>query len=62
MKNPVPMDLKINGDFPETTKNDPLKHGFGLSNIKRIVDKYEGDMSVDASDGVFTLYIALKSS
>ncbi len=61
IKNPVPDDLKIGGNLPETTKNDPLRHGFGLSNIKRIVDKYEGDMSVEAADGVFTLYIALKS-
>ena len=60
IKNPVAKDYTINGIFPETTKKDPLKHGFGLSNIKRIVDKYEGDMSVEADNGIFTLYLALK--
>lgn len=60
MKNPVTKDYTIYGSFPETTKEDPLKHGFGLSNIKRIVDKYDGDMSVEADNGIFTLYLALK--
>ena len=60
IKNPVAKDYTINGSCPETTKSDPLKHGFGLSNIKRIVDKYDGDMSVEANNGIFTLYLALK--
>ncbi len=60
IKNTVEKDLKINGNFPETTKSDPIRHGFGLSNIKRIVDKYDGDMSVEADNGIFTLYMALK--
>lgn len=60
IKNPVAKDYTINGSFPETTKSDPLKHGFGLSNIKRIVDKYDGDMSVEADNGIFTLYLVLK--
>ena len=60
IKNPVSEDYAINGSFPETTKADPLKHGFGLSNIKRIADKYDGDMSVEVNDCIFTLYLALK--
>lgn len=62
IKNPVSKDYTINGSFPETTKQDHLKHGFGLSNIKRIVDKYEGDMSVEADNGIFTLYLAIKTN
>ncbi len=60
IKNPVSKDFIINGSFPKTTKENPLKHGFGLSNIKRIVDKYEGDMSIETDNGIFTLYLALK--
>lgn len=54
-------DLIIKDAFPETTKDNPMKHGIGLSNIKRIVDKYEGDMSVNAENGTFTLYLAFKT-
>ena len=60
IKNPVAKDYIINGNFPGTTKEDSIKHGFGLSNIKRIVDKYDGDMSIEAGNGIFTLYLALK--
>lgn len=60
IKNPVEKDYIINGNFPETTKEEPLKHGFGLSNIKHVADKYDGDMSVEAVNGIFTLYLALK--
>lgn len=58
--NPVSQETIISGTLPETTKSDPLNHGFGLYNIRRIVEKYEGDMNINAADGVFTLYVALK--
>lgn len=38
-----------------TTKGDSDYHGFGMKSIKRIVEKYGGDLSVIAGDGVFNL-------
>ena len=42
-----------------TTKSNPFVHGFGLSNLKNAVQKYEGQCSLKAEDGVFTLKIAI---
>ena len=30
--------------FTETTKEDKLNHGIGLKNVRRIVEKYHGDI------------------
>ena len=60
LTNPVDSDMIVNEIFPKTTKSDTMKHGFGLSNIKRIVDKYEGDVSTEIKNGIFILYVAIK--
>ena len=40
--------------IPEgTTKEDRFLHGFGIPNIKKAVEKYDGQCSVSAEDGVF---------
>lgn len=38
-----------------TTKNDVFLHGFGLTNIRRAVENYDGELSVKAENGVFRL-------
>lgn len=43
--------------LPDTTKGNRDVHGYGMSSIKLIVDKYGGDLSVSAKDGVFMLNI-----
>lgn len=42
-----------------TTKLDKENHGFGLENIRRVVEKYNGTMNVDCKDSIFTLNIML---
>ena len=32
-------------DFLETTKEDKVNHGIGLKNVRRIVEKYHGDIA-----------------
>lgn len=39
--------------IPETTKHDKEAHGYGLKNVKDIVDSHLGVMNVRAKDGVF---------
>ena len=46
-------------DF-ETSKRDKLHHGIGITNIKRIVKKYDGTFSAKNEHGIFTLKIILK--
>lgn len=43
--------------LPQTTKEDENWHGFGLRSIKMIVQKYGGELSTYAEDGVFHLSI-----
>lgn len=43
----------------KTTKEDALFHGFGLSNIRAAVDKYDGQCTVKCKDGVFVLKIMI---
>ena len=42
-----------------TTKEDTFAHGFGLSNIRNVVQKYAGQCSVRAAEGRFTLKIVI---
>lgn len=45
--------------LPITTQKDPNEHGFGMLSMKRIVEHYEGVMSVDIIDKMFTLSITI---
>lgn len=46
--------------IPEgTTKEDRFLHGFGIPNIKKAVEKYDGQCSVSAEDGVFRLKVLI---
>lgn len=46
--------------LPETTKKDQRKHGIGLQNVKRIVQKYYGKYSIDVVNGRYLIEIFLK--
>ncbi len=48
----------INKNF-KTLKKEKNKHGFGLKNIKKIVDKYNGYIEMDIRDNKFITQIAL---
>ena len=42
----------INGQIP-TTKSEPLLHGYGLQNVKDILNKYEAEYTFSFEDGRF---------
>ncbi len=48
----------VNG-LPATTKGDQRFHGFGMRSIRRQVERYCGEMTVDTSDHIFSLAIVI---
>lgn len=45
--------VRIENNTIQTTKPDPQLHGFGLSNVKLILEKYNGDFTMDYEDNWF---------
>ena len=46
----------VGSDTPlATRKRDNENHGFGLPNIRRVAEKYAGEVTWRAQDGEFTL-------
>lgn len=43
----------------QTTKTDSLLHGFGLSNIQKVVEQYEGQCHIKTEQDLFTLKILI---
>lgn len=43
----------------ETTKKDRFVHGFGIPNIKKAVEKYDGQCSFRQEDGTYLLKILI---
>lgn len=43
----------------QTTKADRRMHGFGLRNVKRVLDRYGGTMAITTAEGVFTMSMLL---
>lgn len=42
-----------------TSKEDKEGHGYGLSNIRKVAQKYSGDIDIVADNGKFCLCIIL---
>lgn len=53
--NSCAQDVKASGARLPTLKRDSENHGFGLANIRRVMEEYEGEMSYEAEAGEFTL-------
>ena len=54
-----PILEKLNLNRLETTKNEKEKHGFGIKNIKSIVEKYEGNFQIEVENQLFRVKIFL---
>ncbi len=50
----APIDFE---DGLPVTKGDRRFHGYGIKSIKYVCDRYDGDLTVTAEDGVFTINI-----
>lgn len=51
--------LNFNGGIPVTTKNDRNLHGYGLKSIKYTAEKYDGTITINTENDIFTLQILL---
>ena len=59
IQNPIEMEFKKEIIEWSTTKEDKENHGYGLRNIKHIVEKYYGDMEISCKDGLVLVKIEL---
>ena len=59
--NPTNNVTNNSGFIPITTKQDKSEHGFGLMNIKSVVDKYDGCMKIENNENQFTLNLTFNS-
>ena len=57
--NPIPEKLMYEDHLPVTTKGDRDYHGFGLKSIKYILKKYDGFMTIQDEDGMFSLMLLI---
>lgn len=49
--------LKLNGDLPQTEKEDASHHGYGTRSIQYIAQQYGGDMCIQSDGNMFFLKI-----
>lgn len=57
VRNPVelPVDVENFGEY--TTKKDSKNHGYGVKNIKRVVEKYAGELSITYENGLVSVKV-----
>lgn len=61
IKNPTQNTLTVNGELPATSKDDKVYHGFGLSNIRFVVNKYNGTMKIFSENNFFILSLTFNN-
>ena len=56
-ENPVEREIDINRLGTYTSKKDKKNHGFGIDNVRKTVEKYNGNMVMGVEDGKFRTVI-----
>ena len=56
MENPYAHSLLKKGNLFTTTKANHEAHGYGLSNMLRIIEKHNGTMTYKTENGLFSLF------
>ena len=59
IKNTYSGNIEYKNGVIETTKTDKKNHGYGLSNVRKAVDKYSGQMEITHEDKHFCVQIIL---
>lgn len=54
--------VKFAGGIPQTSKQDKIDHGYGIKSMKRIVQKYGGNLTVSWQENLFYTDILLPLS
>lgn len=52
-------DLRLSNGLPITSKEDKILHGFGMKSIKQIVERYKGNLVVQAENNLFKLKMVI---
>lgn len=60
--NPIFEDITVRNNMVSTSKPDKGSHGFGLYNIKKVVDSYNGDFEINTDNGEFCLSLGFQIS
>lgn len=53
------IDIDWETGLPETTKKDADNHGFGLANIRKVAQKYYGEIDINQEENKFRLTVML---
>ncbi|MBR1853526.1 MAG: sensor histidine kinase [Lachnospiraceae bacterium] len=53
--------METGGEYPDSLKEDAAKHGLGMRNMKRVAQKYFGEVIFHSAEGIFTLWITLQN-
>ena len=53
------VEIEKETGLPETTKEDKTSHGFGLANIRKVAQKYYGDIDIWQDENSFTLTVMM---
>ena len=48
-------DLEFDDGIPRTTKGDALNHGYGLRNMRQVVESHGGSLTVHTESGWFVV-------
>lgn len=51
--------IEFKNDLPKTTKKDKYNHGFGIRNVKKTLEKYDGELLLSQKQNVFQATIML---
>ena len=51
--------VEVHGLLAKTTKKDAKMHGYGMRSIKQVVERYDGEMSLENKDGTFITKIMI---
>ena len=53
------VDMDTESGLPVTAKPDGTGHGFGLFNIRKVAQKYKGELDIGVENSIFRLSVML---
>lgn len=59
ISNPTAAKVEVNENALSTVEEDNSTHGFGIENIKRVLEVYDGYMEIECQEGIFNLVMML---
>ena len=59
IENYLDHQIEFKNDLPKTTKKDKYNHGFGIRNVKKTLEKYDGELLLSQKQNVFQATIML---